>query len=295
MTEQQKRNEIHILLSFLKTYFQTYVVNSFTDVTFDVEQLITKYLNVFKKVDEKFENANAIKHNYPAVDLISMKKDIAIQVTTNADKKKVDKTIDTYNKHNLSFKQLIIIGFVKATKSKLPNVEIYGMEYLTNLAKYADSNQLDELFDILKRQVPWNSLSPLDDKHCFDVIFDQINRSAVKDYTICEGNFDKMADGLIEVKELIATGKIKEKNIRAKGVVEFSDNNKSKLQEIEFHISHILQICNANKNLRKSDFLCLTNQETDEIDELKEKIINSSNNLARELKIGKQIIGSRRR
>lgn len=131
-------------------------------------------------------------------------------------------------------------------------------------------------------------------QHCFDVIFDVINRSAVRDYTICEGDFDKMSDGLYEVKELITTGKIKGKNIRAKASVEFNDKVKRKLQEIEFHISHILQICNANKNQRQSDFLCLTSQETDEIDDLKEKIIANTNTLAKELGLNKQIIGSGR-
>jgi hypothetical protein len=295
MTEQQKRNEIYNLLTFLKIHIQTYVDSSFTDLTFDLERLIMNYLNVFEKSDDKFVNVNSIRHNYPAVDLVSVKKDVAIQVTTNADKRKVDKTISTYKKHSLSYKQLIIIGFVKATKTKIPNVKIYGIEYLTDLAKYADSNQLDQLFDILKRQIPWNSLSPLDDKHCYDVIFDVVNRSAVRDYTICEGDFNKMSDGLFEIKEIITTGKIKGKNIRAKALVEFNDNVKRKLQEIEFHISHILQICNANKNQRQSDFLCLSRQETDEIDDLKEKIITNANLLSKELGLNKQIIGSRRK
>jgi len=112
---------------------------------------------------------NSIQHNYPAVDLVSHKKGIAIQVTTNADKKKVDKTISTYKKHNLSYKQLIVIGFVKATKPKITNAIVYGTDYLTNLTKFGNSQQLDEIYDILKRQIPWNSLSPLDDKHCFDL------------------------------------------------------------------------------------------------------------------------------
>ncbi len=295
MTDQQKRNEIYTLLSFLKTYIQTYVDNSFTDLTFDLERLVSSYLNVFEKTDEKFVNVNSIQHNYPAIDLVSHKKSIAIQVTTNADMRKVNKTIATYQRHSLSYTKLIIIGFVKATKSKSPNAGIYGMEYLTDLASFASNSQLDELFEILKRQIPWNSLSPLDDKHCFDVIFDVINRSAVRDYTMCEGDFDKMADGLFEVKEIITTGKIKGKNIRAKALVEFNDKTKRKLQEVEFYVSHILQICNANKNKRNSDFLCLTRSETDEIDDLKEKIIDSSNALANELGLSKKIMGSRRR
>lgn len=294
MTDQHKRNEIHNLLAFLKTYVQIYVDNSFTDLTFDVERLITNYLNVFEKADEKFVNVNSIQHNYPAVDLVSSKKGVAVQVTTNADKRKVDKTIATYNKHSLSYKELIIIGFVKATKSKVPNVSVYGIEYLTNLAKFADGNQLDDLYDILQRQVPWNSLSPLDDKYCFDVVFDTIDRSAIRDYNLCEGDFDKMSDRLYQVKELITTGKIKGESIRAKALVEYNDNVRRKLHEIEFLISQILQICNANKNKRQSDFLNLSRQETDEIDDLKERIMNNTNNLAKELGLHKKMVGSRR-
>ena len=294
MTNQQKRNEIFDLLSFLKTYIGIYVDNSFTDLTFDLERLILEYINVFEITGEKFINVNSIKHNYPAVDLISAKKGIAIQVTTNANKRKIDKTIFTFKKHNLSFKQLIIIGFVKASKTKVADVEVYGIEYLTNLLTFADNKQLDEIYDILHRNVPWNSLTPLDDKHCFEVVFDVINRSAVRDYTMCEGDFDKMSDGLYEVKEIITTGKIKGKNIRAKGLVEYNSNIKRKLQEIEFYVSHILQICNQNKNHRNSDFLCLSSKETDEIDELKSKIIANTNLLAKDLVLPNEIIGSKR-
>ncbi len=294
MTDQQKRNEILNLLSFLQSYIQVYVDNSFTDLTFDIEQLILNYLNVFENNNDKYINVNSIKHNYPAVDLISNGKGIAIQVTTNADKRKADKTIKTYKKYNLSYRELIIIGFVKTSNPKVTGAKVYGISYLTKLASFATGTQLDELYDILKRQIPWNSLSPLDDKHCFDVIFDVINRSAVRDYTMCEGDFDRMVDGLLEVKEIITTGKIKGKNIRAKGFIEFNNDVKRKLQEIEFHISQILQICNLNKSQRNSDFVCLSRDETDEIDELKSKIILNTNKLANDLGLSKQIIGSRR-
>ena len=294
MTDQQKRNEIYNLLSFLQRHIQIYVDNSFTDLTFDLERVILDFLNVFEEPHDRFSNVNSIQHNYPAVDLISKTKNIAIQVTTNADKRKIDKTLLAFENHKLTYDQLIVIGFVKATKPQLSNVSVYGVDFLTDRVKFGNSRQLDEIFDILKRQIPWNSLSPLDDKSCFDVIFDVINRSAVRDYTVCEGNFDKMADGLFEVKEIITTGKIKGKNIRAKGLVEFNGNTKRKLQEIEFYISQILQICNSNKNTRNSDFLCLSKQESDEIDELKEKVITSTNMLSKDLGINKNIIGGRR-
>lgn len=294
MTDQQKIREIITLFTFLQNHVQNYVNQSFNDMAIGLESLVKDYLNVFEDKNSQFINLNQIQHNYPAIDLANANKGIAIQVTTNADLKKARMTINTYKKHGLSYQKLILIGFVKSTKSNVVGINTYGVDYLTNLANHANGLQLDQLFDILKRKIPWNSLTPLDDRHCYDVVFDVINRSAVRDYTIFEGDFDKMAKGLEEIKEIITTGQIKGKPIRAKGLVEYNDPIKRKLSEIEFHVSQILQICNANKNKRNSDFLCLTKEETDEIDNLKEKIIDNSNHLSKVLNLNKQILASRR-
>lgn len=294
MTEQQKLNEIITLMSFLKSFIQNHIDQSFTDLSFDLETFIKDYLNVFEKDGEKYENVNNIRHNYPAIDLVNSKKDIALQVTTNADLRKVRKTIETYKKHNLSYSSLIVIGFVNATSSSLPNVKVFQTDYLIELAKYGTSVQKDEIFEILQKRIPWNSLTPMDDKQCFNVVFDVINRSAVRDYTMCEGDFNKMADGLSEIKEIITTGKIKGKSIRAKALVEYTDKTNRKLSEIEFDVSKILQICNSNKNNRNSNFLCLSRKETDDIDDLKQEIINKTNELALEFQLNKKIVGSKR-
>lgn len=272
MTEQQKLNEIINLLTFLQNHIQNYVNQSFTDLSFTLESVIKDYLNVFEKSTEPYENINSLKHNYPAIDLINKSKNVALQVTTNADLRKVKKTLETYTKHKITYSNLIIIGFVKGTKSNVPNVEIKGVKYLIDLAKYGTSNQKDEVYEILKKQIPWNSLSPMDDNMCFEVVFDVINRSAVRDYTVCEGDFDRMANGLSEVKEIITTGIIKGKDIRAKALVEYTGKIRNQLSEIELYVSQIIQICNANKNQRNSNFLCLDRMETDEIDNLREPI-----------------------
>lgn len=294
MTDEQKRKEIITLMTFLQSHIQNSVKQSFTDLTFTLENVLTGFLNVFEKDTEKYKNINFLQHNYPAIDLVNEAKDIAVQITTNADLAKVKKTIGTFQKHDLKYHNLIVIGFVKATKSKLPNVTVYGFDYLLKLVKQADHKQMENLYDILKRQIPWNSLTPLDDKMCFDIVFDVINRSAVRDYTICEGDFDGMAKGLFEVKEIITTGTIKGKSIRAKSLVEYTDKVRSNLSEIEFNVSSILQICNRNKNSRNSDFLCLTIQETDKIDELKSIIIDKTNELADSFGLNKKITGSSR-
>lgn len=294
MTDEQKLKEIMTLMTFIQNHIHNSVKQSFTDMTFNLEVVLTDFLNVFEKENEKYKNINSIKHNYPAIDLVNDNKDSAIQVTTNADLTKVKKTIATFKKHNLQYSNLIVIGFVKATKSKLAGVTVYGFEYLLNLAKHADSPQKDKIYEILKRQIPLNILTPMDDKMCFDVVFDVINRSAVRDYTICEGNFDRMAMGLSEIKEIITTGLIKGKSFRAKALVEYTDKVKNKLSEIEFKVSSIIQICNANKNERGSEFLCLSRHDTDKIDELKADIIEKTNSLADAFELNKKIVGSRR-
>jgi hypothetical protein len=294
MTEQQKLNEIITLFTFLQIHIQNYVNQSFTDLTFSLENVIKDYLNVFENATEQYENINSLKHNYPAIDLINKSKNIALQITTNADLRKVKKTLETYNRHKIVYSNLIVIGFVKSSKASIPKVEIKGVKYLIDLAKFGSSAQKDEVYEILKNQIPWTSLSPRDDKMSFEVVFDVINRSAIRDYTVCEGDFDKMANGLSEVKEIITTGVIKGKNIRAKALVEYTNKINTQLSEIELYVSQIIQICNSNKNERNSTFLCLSKNETDEIDELKEKIINKTNKLAKELKLDKEIVPSKR-
>jgi hypothetical protein len=294
MTDEQKRKEIIALMTFLQSHIQNYVKQSFTDLTFHLEIVLTDFLNVFEKDNEKYTNINFFQHNYPAIDLVNKAKDIAVQITTNADLAKVKKTINTFQKHNLKYSTLIVIGFVKATKSKLPSVTVHGFDYILKLAKQADNQQMETIYEILKRQIPWNSLTPLDDKMCFDVVFDVINRSAVRDYTLCEGDFDRMAKGLFEIKEIITTGTIKGKSIRAKSLVEYTDKVRNRLSEIEFNVSSILQICNSNKNTRGSDFLCFSREETDKIDELKSIIIDKTNSLSDSFKLNKKITSSRR-
>jgi hypothetical protein len=294
MTDDQKLKEIISLMTFLQSHIHNSVKQSFTDLTFNLEAVLTDFLNVFEKDNEKYRNINFVKHNYPAVDLVNDALDTAIQITTNADMAKVKKTVTTYQKFKIKYSNLVVIGFINATKSKVSGVTVYDFDHLLSKVKHANTKQKDEIYEILKRQIPLNILTPLDDKMCFDVVFDVINRSAVRDYTMCEGDFDRMAMGLYEVKEIITTGVIKGKSIRAKALVEYTEKVKSKLIEIEFNVSSIIQICNSNKNERHSNFLCLSGPEMDKIDELKSVIIDKTNLLADSFNLGKKIIGSRR-
>ncbi|MBJ6954643.1 SMEK domain-containing protein, partial [Vibrio cholerae] len=88
------------LLTLLQLCIKNNVKQSFNDIAFSVEIVVRDLLNVLEKAD--YQNLNDIKPNYPAIDLQDQKQGIAIQVTTTADKKKVDKTIAMYEKKKMS-------------------------------------------------------------------------------------------------------------------------------------------------------------------------------------------------
>lgn len=280
MTDDQKLNEIISMLSFLQLHIKNNVKASFTDLTFDLETVIMNFLNVFEKGKGIYKNMNALKHNYPAIDLYSEKKNVAVQVTTNADAAKVKETIDTYTRHKLAYKELVILGFVKKTEKRFAGVKVAGIEYLIELAKHATSGQKDAIYDILHRYIPLNSLHPTGDKMAFDVVFDVINRSAIRDMTAAEGNFDHMVSGLKEIKEIITTGRIKGKSIRAKALVEYSGSMNDQLSAIDFDVSKIIQICNTAKNRNSGGLIILNQKERDEIDDLKRNVIDQTNKIA---------------
>lgn len=282
MTQNQKIEEIISMLSFLQLYIKNNTGASFTDLSFSLETAIMDFFNVFEKKEGQFINANAGKHNYPAIDLHN-KKGIAIQVTTTADAAKRNKTIETYNKHGLNYKQLLIVGFVTHTKSSKGNAQVVGIDYLINKVKHASAGQLDRIHSILTGHIPLNVLHPTDDKLAFEVSFRVINRSAVRDMTAMEGDFDHMIDGLKEVKQIITSGEVKGKSIRAKTLAEYSQPTQDKLADIEHDVSSIIRIVNTARNRHPARFISLTPAETGAIDRLKQAIIDKTNKLALDL------------
>ncbi|MDR2920145.1 MAG: SMEK domain-containing protein [Tannerella sp.] len=284
MTEKQKIDDIISLWTFLQIHIKNNVKVSFADLSFELETVIKDYLNVFQDKSDFYSNINEVRPNYPAIDLISKKSHVAIQVTTTADTKKVKETIETYKRYNLNFSELIIIGLDSSYSTKnTDNVKVYGIEYLINKAKFATNAQKDELYDILHRQIPLNTLYPIDDKTCFEIVFKVIDRSALRDYTEVEGSYERMEKGLSEIKEIITTGQISGKSIRAKALVEYTQPIQNELRNIEYDISTIIQIYNKAKNRSNGYCLCLTMDERKQIDDLKESIMDKTNILSETL------------
>lgn len=289
MTNDQKLREIIALLTFIQRHIENSVKQSFTDLSFSVESIVMDFLNVFEIPSSKYTNLNGVKSNFPAIDLYNKSRSIAIQVTTNADAPKVKKTIKIYGGLGLNYKELKVLGFVKHSKMKIAGAEILGIDYLINLAKHGTNNQLDQIYEILHRQVPLNILNPSDDKMCFAIVFDVINRSAVRDSSRSEGSYEDMVNGLKEIKEIITTGQIRGKQIRAKTLVEYGPPFHDQLSEIEFDVSKIIQICNTSRNTSGSHLIILDYKDRTTIDDLKDSIVTKTNLLAKKSNLGKEI------
>ena len=75
-------------------HIQNNVKASFNDLSFQIETLVQELLNILDNTN--YINVNGLSFNYPAIDLFDNTTGIAIQVTLNADMKKVKKTVSVY-------------------------------------------------------------------------------------------------------------------------------------------------------------------------------------------------------
>lgn len=285
MNDEIIMKEILSLFTFLTRHVEIHTKSSFNDISFSLENLFVEVLNIIEGSND-WINANTIIFNYPAIDLLNKGTNQAIQVTTKADKRKIENTIEKYEENKMVFSKLIIIGFLKHSKYKKDNVEAVGIEYLTKLIAGSSLEVKEKVLKSIKKNIPLQLLNPLDDKDCFEVIFSVINRSAIRDNHYVEGSYDDMVLGLKEIKEIITTGNIKEKNIMAKPLSSYCEPLNSELSEIEYQISTIIQICNRSNN---NGFVCLEYEDKMKIDKIKKEIIGKINELCKRLNIKKYI------
>ena len=289
-TEEEIKNAI-TRLTFLQRYIENFMKQSFADQSFQIEVVVKDLLNVLENAD--YVNVNTIKHNYPAIDLLDQKQGIAIQVTTYANKTKVEHTLKMYEKHSMAYEKLIILGFLNKTnpKSSSPFAKSVGIKYLLDKIKSSNYETLQKVNDILQREIPLHLLNPIDDNTCLGIVLGVIDRSAVRDLTCWEGNYSDMVVGLKQIKEVIHTGRIYGKSsIRAKSLSEYQPDIREELEKIEFSISKIIQIYNRAKNQSSSPtFICLDSPERQAIDDYKQEIVALANQLARDKGIKREI------
>jgi hypothetical protein len=273
------------LISFLQVYLDNNVKSSFNDLTFSLENMIRDFLNVFEDKDHQYINSNQHRYNYPAIDLYSKGHDRVIQVTTIADAKKVRKTEDTYSRHGFSDNELVVIGFVKNTKPTSYFASVVGHDYLSDKAKYGTTEQRNKVIGVMEEHVPWNLLSPYTDQMCYQVVYRVIRRDAVLHDCRSEGSYEDMVGGLKGIKEIINTGKIKGKEIRAKALANYGSDVQDALADIDYDLSTIIKICNRSKNDNGGYMVYLNAKERMKVDKLKQEIIQKADKLAHFLDI----------
>lgn len=269
------------LLSFLQMHIQNNVKASFNDLSFQIETLVQELLNILDNTN--YINVNGLSFNYPAIDLFDNTTGIAIQVTLNADMKKVKKTVSVYqNNQKIPYKHLIVIGFVKKTTCKTQLAQVETLNFLIHKIKGSTRSKVEEINSIIEKEVPLQLLIPYSDKDCLETVLRVIDRSAIKDLSDREGNFDDMIQALKEIKQIILIGSIENKRITTKPLFSYDINIRKELEEIESLVSEIISIVNRQKNQQQSKnyFLCLSLSDKNKIDALKYQIADHANSLA---------------
>ncbi|AWV97035.1 SMEK domain-containing protein [Arcticibacterium luteifluviistationis] len=99
MKQQKLLLSISNLLSRFKVQVGILNANSMLDINVVSEFFLIPLLNEIYDCD--FTNANLIKKNYPAVDLVDRKNKIAIQITSTSSVTKVRKTLEKIIQNNL--------------------------------------------------------------------------------------------------------------------------------------------------------------------------------------------------
>ncbi|MBF4049625.1 SMEK domain-containing protein [Burkholderia pseudomallei] len=243
-------------------------------------------IQFFKAVDiANLKSKNQIRVNFPAIDAADDGKDggVAVQVTSVADAKKVNKTIETFEKRDAAGKclkdgyaALYIFGFCKAsTITTVPSYcKVIGPGFfLDKLVDLGDEEKVQTIIDSVRRHVDYSSIHPYDDIECLKIVLGYVGRNAVRHYMSCEGNIDDMTKGLREISELIGKGSVNGKQ-KSKAHHEFED------QEIGEFLRHVLSeiggITAIVNRANRDGFVYLNQQDMMAIDERKQSIITSA-------------------
>jgi hypothetical protein len=229
----------------------------------------------------QFKDLNRIVVDFPAVDIGDYQKRIAVQATLTADSKKVNKTLAAFQKASLQdeFDRLIVFGAKKAGKPILPPfcVVMDLTDMLAQLTSAGDPDKVQEVLDSLAKHFDYRDRNPLNDLENLKIVLNFIDRNAVKHSMFCEGPAHEMRKGFNEITELIGKGTVARKR-KAKQHDDYTDGAiRDYLTEVKKKVSKILAVVNTNT---QNEMTCLNQQDMREIDDLKEELIELSNNIA---------------
>ncbi len=160
--DQRKLIFDQILDQFQKLTGKVRINNSvgLTDINSFLEDVCCELLN--KIYDLELVNLNITESlNYPAIDVGDKTKKIAFQITSDSSKAKVQKTIDTYIKHEI-YKHYDTIQIVVITDKK---IKISTPIDCKNLFKFDNKKDVLSVADLLKviKSFPPNKMQEISD------------------------------------------------------------------------------------------------------------------------------------
>jgi hypothetical protein len=280
-------------IALLQHYIATRTKNSTREIPSILEDLVRHVFNALN--DGNFQNLNILQGiNVAAIDLADPKAKIAVQVTINANKPKINKTIAGFTSRQLgqTYTSLVIFG-AKTTKTVTvpPWCTLWDFDDVI-LALRNSNNQrmVRKVREAFRAHVDYTRLHPYDDVRCLKIILHCIDRNAVKDLGRCEGSISEMTRGMREITELITRGSI-DHHERCKPIGQFDDPTiVNYLVKIKNLTGDVMAIVHTRKNPDLGSMVYLQQTDMDSIDDLKRQIVAESNQISAQFSCGIQLM-----
>lgn len=124
ISNEDKIKKVIMYFTWLESYISVNNSFCFTDINISLETLMLKILNVV--FNNKYENCNFIKNNYPYIDLIDKKNKIGIQITSETNAKKIKKTYR--NILNIKTKIFVLSSSYKPNKKSYMDLKNFNFK-----------------------------------------------------------------------------------------------------------------------------------------------------------------------
>lgn len=166
-TKHKYYDNINKKLSWYVTTIKNDNANNYQDTNHDAEDVFCFILNVI--YDLKLENLNKIKNNFPGIDLGDDINWISVQVTSENSKKKIQDTLDTFERKGYinTFDRLIILRIGENSKhhSKFnsgslsfdPKKDIIGLRELMVEINNLSEEKLQTISEFIDQSIPFET------------------------------------------------------------------------------------------------------------------------------------------
>ena len=249
MNHQNLVYKIIDLISSLQIHVRARRDAGLFDIAYSIETFIAEVFKITEGL--RLDNKNQIKVNFPAIDLADDSRGVAVQVTLRVTTAKWQETIAKFHESNLdkSYDDLRIIGFCESVHPRvLPKgVVVEGIGHLLTRIKSLPTNNLIELEHFLRQSFDYSQIFPIQDEHCFNIVFKVINRDALRHLGMSEGSYEDMALGLKEAREMMLVGALPKKNLFAKPLSRHSSEYIKLFESVDEQFSIILSEVNKSK------------------------------------------------